>query len=158
VSERILKILGILGGILLGLFVVGFYIGLGYLIYNYWRVAYELVRDALDLGTASYTRASFFGFVSFIIGIALFQLRSIARIHYGLLEIMFGVLSVVASTSPLSQSGGGALQILQVGAGIYIVVRGLDNLKIGLDKEPTDSAWAPARLLFLPLALLIHVK
>jgi hypothetical protein len=128
-------------------FVLGSYTAFGYLIYRYWRPLYEDVNELVNLHTRSYPKGVLFALVALIVGLALFKLRTAARIHYGLTEIMFGMLSVIATVSPFSENGS-SIQILQVGAGIYIIVRGLDNLKIGLDAAPTHSMWGLWNIIF----------
>jgi hypothetical protein len=68
----------------------------------------------------------------------LYLLRSAARIHYGLTELMFGVLCVLA----FAQSAAAELQapaIIQLTGGMYIIVRGLDNVKNGLDESSVEG-------------------
>jgi len=146
-SKRTEKIFEIVFGFFGIVLVLGFYIGLGYLIYQYWATIYESVAGLIDLHSRSYFKGCMFALIALTIGLLLFKLRSSARIHYGLTEIMFGMLSVLATTSPIGQSGN-SIQVLQIGAGIYIVVRGLDNLKIGLDAAPTHSMWGLWNLVF----------
>ena len=77
----------------------------------------------------------------------LYLLRSAARIHYGLTELMFGVLCVLA----FAQSAAAELQapaIIQLTGGMYIIVRGLDNVKNGLDENKSSRVWKAWNLLF----------
>lgn len=73
------------------------------------------------------------------LGIGLFIFRLKARAYYGLTEIMVGVTVAVyrVTTTPGSNLISSTdLYLAVLTAGIYLVVRGLDNVHQGLDKEP----------------------
>jgi hypothetical protein len=133
VIQIALGVIGVVG-------VLGFYIGLGYFIYQYWTSISGLFVQLVDMLSRSYFKGIMFACVALLAGLVLFKLRTSARIHYGLTEIMFGMLSVIATTSPMNGTQS-SIQVLQIGAGVYIIVRGLDNLKIGLDAAPGHSMW-----------------
>jgi hypothetical protein len=62
------------------------------------------------------------------VALSLYLLRSVARVHYGLLEVTFGAVSIAATAAAVDVT---ATSILQIAGGIYIVVRGLIILKLG---------------------------
>jgi hypothetical protein len=99
----------------------------------------RFLTDYLDAEIGSYLVGFLTCWMALVVGCFLYQLRHVVRIHYALLEITFGLLSVFAASTTENVS---AIQYLQIGAGIYIVVRGLDNLKVGLDAAPNHPLWA----------------
>ena len=66
------------------------------------------------------------GIFSLFLGCLIYFIRYKFRFYYGLVEVLFGVI-VTTKTSQISD--GAAL--LQVLAGIYVIVRGLDNMERG---------------------------
>lgn len=76
------------------------------------------------------------------IGIALFFFRLRRRALYGLTEIVVGVVVSVhrVTSEPVSTSlTNPDLYLAVLTAGIYLIVRGLDNLHQGLSEKPTDQ-------------------
>jgi hypothetical protein len=79
------------------------------------------------------------------ISVAAYQLRSKHRIVYGLIETMFGIMTIIYTVSqvlvnpylsgkaPIAEDVGSTL-IVQLVAGMYIIVRGLTNVEDGLAK------------------------
>jgi hypothetical protein len=61
----------------------------------------------------------------------LYLLRDRVRSAYGLTEVIAGIAAI--STSVLSRAGTEAAHLIAVLGGIYIVVRGLDNIEQGMD-------------------------
>ncbi|MGO8150462.1 hypothetical protein AB9F36_11680 [Rhizobium leguminosarum] len=81
------------------------------------------------------------------IGIGVFAWRQWYRLSYGLFEFMVGVAAAfqVMATQATDIRNLTALHYMQIVAGIYVVVRGLDNIGKGL--EPTKY-WPLWRYLF----------
>ncbi|MDB5987233.1 MAG: hypothetical protein JWR16_2286 [Nevskia sp.] len=73
-------------------------------------------------------------------GLALFYFRLYLRSLYGLTEVMVGLaiaaMRVAGDTAPAFESPAYLLALLT--AGVYLVVRGLDNIHQGIVKEPYD--------------------
>jgi hypothetical protein len=119
--------------LLLGL---GFYAGVGFLIYQYWSSIVSLFTYQLP----------YYGKITILVmalisGPILYTFRIKQRLQYGFTEIMFGVISIVAS---ILNSLNITTSIIGGAAGVYIVVRGLDNVKTGLDERPShilSKAW-----------------
>lgn len=81
-----------------------------------------------------------------IAGISFYSLRSHKPLSYGLAEIVVGLFTsgqLLIPGSPISSYG--PAQLLQIVGGIYIVVRGLDNLAKGLKGRRAETIW---KLLF----------
>lgn len=79
-------------------------------------------------------------------GISFYTLRSHKPLSYGLAEIAVGLFTsgqLLLPGSPISSYG--PVQFLQIVGGIYIVVRGLDNLSKGLKGRRAETIW---KLLF----------
>ena len=76
------------------------------------------------------------------IGIALFVFRLKSRALYGLTEIIVGVTVAVFRVTTQSSDNlffNSELYIAVLTAGIYLVVRGLDNIHQGFINEPSNS-------------------
>ena len=110
---------------------IGFYGGLAYLVYHYWSTIIRFIA-------AAYGRVALV-IIAVLAGIALYILRVEQRLHYGIIEITFGVISLFAS---IMNAVNVQTSTLQVAAGVYIIVRGLDDIKIGLDERPSHRLWA----------------
>lgn len=79
------------------------------------------------------------------LGIALFVFRLKRRALYGLTEVIVGVVVAVyrVSAAPLGSSiTNPDLYLAVLTAGIYLIVRGLDNIHQGLSTKPTDKVTA----------------
>ena len=73
------------------------------------------------------------------LGVGLFVFRLKARTYYGLTEIMVGVTVAVYRVTATPNDGlisNADLYLAVLTAGIYLVVRGLDNMHQGLNNEP----------------------
>jgi hypothetical protein len=132
-GEKILQILALL-------FLVAVYAVGGYFLYQYWRDVAAFFGDILSLRPQSLAQAIFFVSMAMVAAVVLFKVRTKWRIHYGLLEITFGIFSALAAATPAA-AGDARLSLIQLAAGVYIMVRGLDNLKIGLDERPDHPLW-----------------
>ena len=80
------------------------------------------------------------GWVSFVmalpIGMALFALRERERVIYGFGEVAFGMASVTLGVTRLRTESIASLEgLMAIAAGLYVIVRGLDNL----EKAKTSS-------------------
>jgi hypothetical protein len=92
--------------------------------------------------------------------IAAYQFRSSRRLVYGIVEVGFGILSIMYSTYAIMidpyligrQSslfnGLGSAFILQFFAGIYIIVRGLVNIEDARDKKKIDFLMVSFHLVY----------
>jgi hypothetical protein len=128
--ENVKKLLHAVGVTLLGTIgMIVIYGGIGYLIYWYWRPVFEFIYSRSILAVAIPLFGTAFAFF-------LYLLRSLARVQYGFTEIMFGVVAMIAAANTLNIRDQMQTVLIQVAASIYIVVRGLDNIKLGLDKDP----------------------
>ncbi len=112
-----------------------------YYFYNYWRLFVEYTVWQMTPAPENFSRyAPYFILLGTLIGVLLYWLRSSARVSYGVVEILFGVVAISFSATTMTletyQTG-----LLQIAAGVYIVVRGLDNLKQGLDQAPKHLLW-----------------
>jgi hypothetical protein len=94
--------------------------------------------------------------VAIMMAMALYKLRSIKPLQYGLIELAFSLFGLLFNLSKLSRpylNIDGIIEILHGGqfwsivfASIYIFIRGLDNIKKGLEagpvrNDPTLIAW-----------------
>jgi hypothetical protein len=123
------------------LVVLAIYAAVGYAIYRYWRIPWEwLVRAAESPNDTVRQVGPALGLLGIAAAFLLYLLRSAARLHYGLTEIMFGVVFVLAATMNASR-GGEATAIVQIAGGVFFIVRGLDNVKNGLDEQPNHRFW-----------------
>jgi hypothetical protein len=77
-----------------------------------------------------------------------YLLRSMARVQYGIAEILFGIAAMISASDSAKLRESIPTVVLQVAAGIYIVVRGLDNIKIGLQNDDHPLIRAFWRLIF----------
>jgi hypothetical protein len=81
------------------------------------------------------------GLGTLVAGLILFYFRLSMRCIYGLTEAMTGITVAVhrvsSETIPAASLSSG-LYLAILTAGVYLVVRGLDNIHIGLTKEPYD--------------------
>jgi hypothetical protein len=79
--------------------------------------------------------------ITLIIGAVLFFFRLHARATYGITEVVAGVL-VVAYRSHYSANLDASFFLFILTAGVYLVVRGLDNIHTGAFKEPRDCIYS----------------
>jgi hypothetical protein len=86
-----------------------------------WHIALEEVSNP-------------FSALTFIaLGFALYGLRSKSPFIYGISEVFVGITAIWLSVrpptiSPLSDIGNGVWQLVTILGGVYIIVRGLDNM------------------------------
>lgn len=83
------------------------------------------------------------GLVALSLGIGLFKVRQWSRVLYGLSEVAVGVVVAVYRHEPGSSLLNPDAFLLLLTAGVYLIVRGLDNVQQGLNREPPDPvvAW-----------------
>ncbi|MBV8093192.1 MAG: hypothetical protein JOY71_01450 [Acetobacteraceae bacterium] len=112
------------------LLIVSLFVGCG-LFYLFFQAVQRIDWVILSFGTSWLLLAMIFGAC-----IALFGMRScvVTRLGYGLLEILIGV-DVVFMTVTAIGANGTPLDpvkreetVIKIAAGMYIVIRGLDNL------------------------------
>jgi hypothetical protein len=111
-----------------------FYAGIGYLIFHYWS---DIVEFVLEI---PYYKDIIL-IIAILIGPFLYIFRTKQKIHYGLTEITFGFVSIFTS---VLNSTDMRTSIIQGAAGVYIVVRGLDNIQNGVTQRPSlrfSKAW-----------------
>lgn len=86
---------------------------------------------------------------AFPIGLILYVFRVRARGSYGVFEIVFGMVAAMAGVSTIRAEPDRMFEgILAVGAGLYVIVRGLDNLQQGSTSLPflrSAFRWAGVR-------------
>lgn len=127
---------------------IAFYAGLGYLIYLYWNSFATFVVETVTSPQLSIKEAApIFAIMAIFGAFALYFLRLVARLHYGMVEIMFGVLCVVAAAHTASIEGQ-VTSLIQVAGGVFFMIRGIDNVKIGLDERPNHRVWDLWNLLY----------
>jgi uncharacterized membrane protein len=103
---------------------------------------YEIYKIAFSPGMSQVTSVVIVGSVTLAIGAVLFYFRLRWRFAYGFTETLVGV--AVASQRFYSDAmiaksfSTGPLLLTILTAGIYLVVRGADNMHQGLTKEPLD--------------------
>lgn len=127
-----------------------------YFVYNYWRSFVDYVSWLLTPEPDHYKAvAPWFAVGAITMGFLLYWLRSASRIRYGIIEILFGTVGIAFSASTMTQTSY-QTSLVQLAAGTYIIVRGLDNVKAGLDANPTHRLWF-IWLLFSNAPLLAHI-
>lgn len=110
----------------------------------YYGIGVALLDSYVWLQRQSPPRAFFVtlvGFLILIIGYTLFLFRLHVRFFFGLTEALVGVLialhNVPANPDPALWSSD--IFIVMLTAGVFLVVRGLDNMHTGLKSEPGDA-------------------
>lgn len=77
-----------------------------------------------------------------VAGVLLFAIRQRFRLTYGVAEVLAGVYAAYEALSRITDVNlltiAGAFQVL---GGLYIVVRGMDNIGKGLDKSRYGEVW-----------------
>lgn len=80
-------------------------------------------------------------FICMLLGLIAYTIRSFSRFIYGAMEIFFGVISSSLSVVQFSQSKSVDISLfpLIIGflSGLYVIVRGLDNLVTGMKNGST---------------------
>ncbi|WP_127805867.1 hypothetical protein [Hydrogenophaga sp. NH-16] len=78
------------------------------------------------------------GLAALLFGLLLFAVRQWSRILYGVSEVIVGVVVAVYRHAPGSSIWNPDAFLLLLTAGIYLVVRGLDNIQQGRSRNPPD--------------------
>ncbi|MDP9590139.1 UNVERIFIED_ORG: hypothetical protein J2W19_002695 [Shinella zoogloeoides] len=118
--------------------------GLGFnlmMAYFVFAVGYFLVDTVLTRST-SYNRVGI-ALAIFVIGASIFAWRERAKLSYGLFEVIVGVAISydVFTSSALAADGVGTPAMLQFAAGLYVIVRGLDNVGKALRWSELARLW-----------------
>lgn len=121
----------------------------GALYYSLGASAYDFVKWLIRLWDQPYTGPFLVSATVFLVGVGLFWFRSRCRGVYGLTEVVVG-LSIASYKYVEASSGSHAtatsdtnLLIALLTAGVYLVVRGLDNIQQGLSSVPGDPIFKP---------------
>lgn len=112
----------LVGGFLLGLGVAG-------LLFAAWYFR-ELVGRTFPLWGLVVGAA--------VVGVSLFWFRSRYRLSYGVVEALFGLFTAARLANPSTYD---STFILQLAAGLYIIVRGLDNIEKGIEGTKMEHRW-----------------
>ena len=76
-----------------------------------------------------------------VVGFALFLIRRKYRSTYGAVEVAVGAVVALIQTMEVvtrGQTVDGHFVLVMLTAGVYLVVRGLDNVDVGREKTPKD--------------------
>lgn len=122
---------------------------LGAIYYSLAASAYDFLRWLFWLWHQPYAGPFLVSAAVFLLGMGLFGLRLRYRATYGFSEILAGIS--IASYKYIEASTGSQtavptdpnLIIALLTAGVYLVVRGLDNMHHGLTVEPVDPIFRP---------------
>ena len=121
----------------------------GALYYSLGASAYDLVKWFIHLWNNSYVGPYLAGTAVLLVGIGLFWFRTRCRGVYGLTEVIVGIfvasykyVEASAGSHPIDASDPNLLLALLT-AGVYLVVRGLDNIQQGLTSTPGDPVLNP---------------
>jgi hypothetical protein len=110
------------------------YYGVGVALKDFYLWA---IRPANRLHTALFV----LGIAAIAVGVVLFMFRLRLRFAYGLTESVVGVVVAVSKLSEdLSAKAAFSANtyIVVLTAGVYLMVRGFDNMHTGLTKDPVD--------------------
>lgn len=78
-----------------------------------------------------------------LLGVFLFWWRSRYRLSYGIAEFVFGLTVTLGVFIPqFDYTRLTALSVGQVVAGLYVIVRGMDNIGVGLKGTRFESRWS----------------
>jgi hypothetical protein len=98
-----------------------------------WDHIEEIVRTATVWGSLA---------ALVILGTCLYALRGRFRLTYGVAELTIGFLTAAKVFAPTFNFGTvGWRDLLSILAGLYVVVRGLDNVGKALEATSYESAW-----------------
>jgi multisubunit Na+/H+ antiporter MnhB subunit len=114
-------------------------------------IAYVAVKEPQSFNKSVEKVGTFiyFGAMAFMVGALLYGMRLMRRRSYGVLEICAGTVTVVFALFEASQSATANSTLadllvystlLKIAGGLYIIVRGLDNIGESLS-EPYKSRW-----------------
>jgi rRNA-processing protein FCF1 len=85
---------------------------------------------------------SFGGFCAIVLlGVFIFWCRSRSRLGYGLVECGFGILAVYDGATNFSPTDHQMIGLMKMVGGLYVIVRGLDNIGKGLKGTTFGSVW-----------------
>jgi hypothetical protein len=125
------------------LMLVGFLIIASFVIYSLAASLIDIFVWLKTLAWTKYPTQFITGALSLAIGFTLFKVRQKFRVVYGLTEVVIGVwvaeyqvLTNVVKGSSLFEPN---VYLAILTAGIYLIVRGLDNINQGLNDEPIDQ-------------------
>lgn len=121
----------------------------GALYYSLAASAYDFAKWLIQQWDQPYTGPFLVSAAVFLVGGGLFWFRVLCRAAYGLTEVLVGIS--VASYKYVEASAGSHstvsldpnLLIALLTAGVYLVVRGLDNVQQGLSSVPGDPIFKP---------------
>lgn len=78
-----------------------------------------------------------------LLGVFLYWWRSRYRLSYGIAEFVFGLIATLGVFIPqFDYTRLNALNVVQVVAGLYVIVRGLDNIGVGLKGTRVETMWS----------------
>ncbi|WP_374547272.1 hypothetical protein [Rhodoblastus sp.] len=75
-------------------------------------------------------------FIALPVGVAFYSFRSRLPLWYGLAEVVVGMAAVGAGSRSLATVTADASSVLGILGGLYIIVRGLDNMSKGVAGTP----------------------
>lgn len=92
--------------------------------------AFVIARYGPDILTAILRSLGWLSFpLALPVGLGLFALRAHHRFIYGAAEVVFGMTSVTLGVIPLLEPEEASIgAVAAIGAGLYVIVRGLDNM------------------------------
>lgn len=131
------------------LFIIPGAVAVGALYYSLIASAYDLLFWLWGRWNHPYAGPLAVSAAVLFVGIALFWFRMRLRVTYGLTEILVGVSIASYKYIETAQGGGpnaaadANLIIALLTAGVYLVVRGLDNMQQGLKAVPSDPLCQP---------------
>jgi dolichol kinase len=108
-----------------------------------WEIA-SVVKNGAKLPADGLAPAGF-GAAAVVAGLVLFVLREKVRILYGLIELTVGMILAVriAFTDTLAKEPTAAILTFVTSA--YVIVRGLDNMTIGIAMHEKEAAAEEAK-------------
>lgn len=78
----------------------------------------------------------------FAAGVLLYAYRQRQRLSYGVFEFLFGLFAAVSVFLPnFSYTSLGVLNTVQIAGGLYVMVRGLDNVGKGVEGTRFENGW-----------------
>ncbi len=117
---------------------VTFYALIGVAIWVYWAEIYLALAELIDLNRRSYSKTILLCVCGMTAAGVLYYLRSKAKAHYGRLEVAFGLVSIGSLAWP-APGDNSRIQLIQLAASVYILVRGLDNVAVGIEEAERKS-------------------
>ncbi|OYQ38653.1 hypothetical protein CHU94_14470 [Rhodoferax sp. TH121] len=151
---RILMLVHLIAGAAIG----------GALYYSLVASAYDFLRWLIQQWDRPYSGPLLVGMAVFLIGLVLFLFRVRYRATYGLTEVAAGISIATYKYIEVSTGTHSAaptdpnLLIALLTAGVYLVVRGLDNMQQGLSATPADRLLQPLATWYKTLGMVVEVK